>query len=194
MIQGAIPLTEPSTASTPPPLEPLMARAAQGDAAALESIYRHTSAKLFGVCLRILKDRNEAEDVLHDVYVSLSRRAGSYDEAHGRAIAWLTTVARNRAIDRLRSRASTRETQGVDVIDIADGSPSAFAELAASQESARLHRCLSELDERSQAAIRTAFFEGVTYDALATQWDVPLGTMKSWIRRGMMRLRGCLES
>ncbi len=176
------------------PLEPLLARIAEGDRDALESIYRHTSSKLYGVCLRILKDRNEAEDVLHEVYVSLSRRARSYDAAQGRAVAWLTTVARNRAIDRLRSRGASRETASVDGVDFADDSPSPLAQVEASQERARLDRCLSELDERSRQAIRTAFYEGVTYEQLAARWDVPLGTMKSWIRRGLIRLRGCLDS
>lgn len=176
------------------PLEPLLARIADGDRAALESIYRHTASKLFGVCLRILKDRNEAEDVLHEVYVSLGRRARSYDAAQGRAVAWLTTVARNRAIDRLRSRGASRETASVDGVEFVDDSPSPLAQVEASQERARLDRCLSELDERSRQAIRTAFYEGVTYEQLAARWDVPLGTMKSWIRRGLIRLRGCLDS
>ena len=170
-----------------------MARVASGDRGALEAIYRATSAKLFGVVLRILKDRSEAEDVLHEVYVSLWRRARSYDEAHGRAAAWLTTVARNRAIDRLRSRAASRVVAGADGMDVTDESPSAFAEVAASQERTRLQGCLEQLDSRSAQAIRTAFFEGITYEELAARWDVPLGTMKSWIRRGLMRLRGCLE-
>lgn len=176
------------------PLEPLLARVADGDRDALESIYRHTSAKLYGVCLRILKDRNEAEDVLHEVYVSLWRRARSYDEAQGRAIAWLTTVARNRAIDRLRSRAASRETATVDGMEFVDETPSAFQQVQSGQERTALERCLGELDERSRQAIRTAFYEGVTYEQLAARWDVPLGTMKSWIRRGMIRLRGCLET
>lgn len=166
---------------------------ADGDLSALEAIYRATSAKLYGVVLRIVKDRTEAEDVLHDIYVSLWRRAQSYDEAHGRAAAWLTTVARNRAIDRLRSRKASRVAGPVDDIEVPDESPSSFEAVAASQDSARLNACLEQLDERSRSAIRTAFWEGVTYEQLAVRWDVPLGTMKSWIRRGMIRLRGCLD-
>lgn len=131
---------------------------------------------------------------MHEVYVSLWRRARSYDEAHGRAVAWLTAVARNRAIDRLRSRAAKRTTGDVEQMEIADDGPSAFTEVAASQDRARLQACMDQLDSRSAQAIRTAFFEGVTYEELAARWDVPLGTMKSWIRRGLMRLRRCLES
>ncbi len=182
-----------SSEDAEPRLEPLLARVAEGDRAALERIYRQTSPKLFGVCLRILKDRNEAEDVLHEVYVSLWRRARSYDEAQGRAVAWLTTVTRNRAIDRLRARASRRTSALPEGFEAPDEGPSAFARLASAEDASALHRCLGELDDRSRDAIRTAFFEGVTYEQLAQRWDVPLGTMKSWIRRGLIRLRGCLE-
>lgn len=170
-----------------------MRRVAQGDCDALESIYRHTSPKLYGVCLRILKDRTEAEDVLHEVYVSLWRRAGSYDEAQGRAIAWLTTVTRNRAIDRLRARAASRTGALPEGFEAMDESPSAFDTVAAAEDRGELERCLAELDARTRGVIRTAFWDGATYEQLALRHEVPLGTMKSWIRRGLIRLRGCLS-
>lgn len=146
-----------------PELETLMARVASGDLDALEAIYRATSAKLYGVVLRILRDTAEAEDVLHDIYVSLYRRAQSYDEAQGRAAAWLTTVARNRAIDRLRSRRLSRQADPVDGLDLPDDAPSGFDVVSASEDRARLQDCLEQLDERSRSAIQTAFWEGVTY-------------------------------
>lgn len=180
-------------AADPGALEALIARVANGDLAALEAVYRATSAKLYGVVFRILRDSSDAEDVLHDIYVSLWRRAQSYDEAHGRAIAWLTTVARNRAIDRLRSRRHSRPADPVDGLDLPYDSPSGFDSVSAAEDRSRLQICLEQLDERSRSAIRTAFWEGVTYEQLAIRWDVPLGTMKSWIRRGMIRLRGCLD-
>lgn len=180
-------------AADPGALEALIARVANGDLAALEAVYRATSAKLYGVVFRILRDSSDAEDVLHDIYVSLWRRAQSYDEAHGRAIAWLTTVARNRAIDRLRSRRHSQPADPVDGLDLPYDGPSGFDSVSAAEDRSRLQTCLEQLDERSRSAIRTAFWEGATYEQLAIRWDVPLGTMKSWIRRGMIRLRGCLD-
>jgi RNA polymerase sigma-70 factor (ECF subfamily) len=137
-----------------------MARIAAGEREALRQLYDATSAKLFGVCLRILSDREESEDVLQDVYVTIWRRADRFDSARASVMTWVSTIARNRAIDR----------------------------------SNRLHHCLGELDDRTEQVIRTAFFEGVTYEALARRMDAPLGTVKSWIRRGLAKLKGCLQS
>jgi RNA polymerase sigma-70 factor (ECF subfamily) len=170
-------------------------RVASGEAAALEDIYRRTSSKLFGVILRILGDRNEAEDVLQEVFVTVWNRAGSYDPARGVSpITWLAAVARNRAIDRIRSRA-TRATQPLEAAaEIADGAAPAWAALEADDDARRLAACLEALDEKQSSAIRTAFFDGVTYEALAVRLGAPLGTVKSWIRRGLASLRTCLEA
>jgi RNA polymerase sigma-70 factor (ECF subfamily) len=169
-------------------------RVASGEDAALEDIYRRTSAKLFGVIVRILGDRNEAEDVLQEVYVTVWNRAGSYDPARGVSpITWLAAVARNRAIDRMRSRA-TRPTQPLEAAaETPDGAAPAWALLEAEDDSRRLAACLDALDERQSSAIRTAFFDGMTYEALAVRLGAPLGTVKSWIRRGLAGLRTCLE-
>ena len=175
-------------------LSDALERAGRGEKPALESVYRATSAKLFGICLRILKDRQEAEDVLQSVYVSVWQRAGRFDPARASPITWLATLARNRAIDRLRS---LKRTAGFDPIDaaadIADDRPDALADLESRQEVDRLAGCIGELDDRTAAAIRTAFFGGLTYSELAGNADVPLGTMKSWIRRGLMKLKDCLQ-
>ena len=174
-------------------LQPLMARIAAGDRAALRQLYAATSAKLFGVALRILSDREEAEDVLQEVYVTVWRRADRYDPARAGVMTWVSTIARNRAIDRLRARGPMAYAAQVDELEIADGAVGAEALLEAADDAARLRACLGELDARTQAVIRTAFFEGVTYEALAQRLDTPLGTVKSWIRRGLARLKGCLE-
>jgi RNA polymerase sigma-70 factor (ECF subfamily) len=174
-------------------LAPLMARIAQGDRAALRDLYTASSAKLFGVCLRILSDREEAEDVLQDVYVTIWRRADRFDPSRASVGAWISTIARNRAIDRLRARGPLARAEPVDDLQIADDQPGADSLLSAADDAARLAGCLGELDERTRAVIRTAFFEGVTYEALAQRMDTPLGTVKSWIRRGLARLKGCLE-
>jgi RNA polymerase sigma-70 factor (ECF subfamily) len=174
-------------------LSPLMSRIADGDRAALRQLYRATSAKLFGVALRILSDREEAEDVLQEVYVTIWRRADRFDAGRASVMTWISTIARNRAIDRLRARGPLAYAEPVDDLQIADGAKGAETLLAEAGDAARLQGCLGELDARTQGVIRTAFFEGVTYEALARRMDAPLGTVKSWIRRGLARLKGCLE-
>jgi RNA polymerase sigma-70 factor (ECF subfamily) len=180
-------------ATTPDQLASLMSQVAQGDRAALRALYDATSSKLFGVCLRILSDREEAEDVLQDVYVTVWRRADRFDPARASVGAWLATIARNRAIDRLRARGPLARAEPVEELQLADEAPGAEAALHAADDARRLADCLGELDTRTAAVIRTAFFEGVTYEALALRLETPLGTVKSWIRRGLARLRGCLE-
>lgn len=176
-------------------LRAAMARLAEGDSAALEQVYEATRVKLFGICLRILGDRKEAEDALQDVYINLWQRADRYDPARASPISWLATFARNRAIDRLR----TGKVRGgaVDIEEAAplpDEAPPADALLVDAEERAQVHQCLGSLDERTANHIRSAFFDGLTYAELATRAEVPLGTMKSWIRRGLMKLRTCLEA
>ncbi len=176
-------------------LRDAMVRLAAGDQAALEIVYRMTRVKLFGITLRILGDRKEAEDALQDVYVNLWQRADRYDPARASPIAWLAVFARNRAIDRLR----TGKVRGGSVpveeaAPLPDESPLADALLVDAEQRAQIHKCLGALDDRTQGHIRAAFFEGQTYAQLAEAADVPLGTMKSWIRRGLQRLRACLEA
>ncbi len=175
------------------PLADLMPRIASGDRSALRQLYQATSSKLFGVCLRILSDREESEDVLQEVYLTIWRRADRFDAARASVTTWISTIARNRAIDRLRARGPLAYADQVDDMEIEDGSVPADALLASAQDAQALGRCLGELDARTQKVIRTAFFEGVTYEALAQRMDTPLGTVKSWIRRGLLKLRGCLE-
>jgi RNA polymerase sigma factor (sigma-70 family) len=169
-------------------------RVAGGDRTALRLVYDETAAKLFGVCLRILHDRSEAEDVLQDVYLNVWRKAASFDEARASPITWLVAIARNRAIDRVRSGAGARLAAPIeDAGEIPDPAPIANETIEAAQENRRLYSCLEELETRQQAAIRAAFVDGLTYEELAERSSVPLGTMKSWIRRGLAKLRACLE-
>ena len=157
-------------------------------------IYDRTSAKLFGVCLRILGSRSEAEDALQEAYVNVWRNAAGYDAGRASPISWLAAIARNKAIDRLRSRGKrVFTTIDEEVQAIPDPSPSALTLVGDGQERARLMGCIGELDAQHGEAIRAAFFGGLTYAELAEQEAVPLGTMKSWIRRGLMRLKDCLE-
>lgn len=175
-------------------LRAAMQRLAEGDRSALEWVYQATSAKLFGICLRILGDRGEAEDALQDVYVSLWQRAKTYDPDRASPISWLAIIARNRAVDRLRKGKIRRGSVPVEeASELPDKQPLADAILESGERSARIHHCLGTLEERQQDAIRTAFFDGTTYAELAERRAVPLGTMKSWVRRGLARLKRCLE-
>jgi len=166
----------------------------RGDRAAFRRVYDATSPKLFGVCLRILRDRQLAEDVLQDAYVTIWTKASTFDPGRASPITWLATIARNRAIDRLRSASSRVASRPIDeASEVRDPAPDAEAVLESRQQAGQLDMCLDELEARARTAIRTAFFEGVTYEVLAERAEVPLGTMKSWIRRGLQKLKACLE-
>jgi RNA polymerase sigma factor (sigma-70 family) len=174
-------------------LGPLLDRVAIGDQPALCDLYARTSAKLYGICLRLLADEGEAQDVLQEVYVSVWRRADQFDVSRGSPIAWLATIARNRALDRLRARPLATEPIEAAAGIAADGA-SAFDLAAAGQERSRLSDCLDTLDQRPRDMICAAFLHGQTYPQLASAAEVPLPTMKSWIRRGLQQLRSCLET
>jgi RNA polymerase sigma-70 factor (ECF subfamily) len=167
-------------------------RVARGDERALKQLYQLTSAKLFGICLCVLKERNEAEDALQDVFVSIWKRASTFDSTRASPITWLATIARNRAIDRLRSNRSRNFVAVDEASEVADDRPDGFASAAEIQERDRLHRCLEGLQGPQQNAIRSAFYDGLAYSHLAERDGVPEGTMKSWIRRGLTQLKGCL--
>ena len=171
-----------------------LGRIPAGDRGALQTVYRLTSAKLFGVCLRILGERSEAEDVLQEVYVTVWRKAADFDASRASPMTWLIAIARNRSIDRLRAGRQSRNMDPIEVAaEIADTSVSAEGALEDVQAHARLHGCLGGLASHERAALRGAFFDGNTYEDLAARMKVPVGTMKSWIRRALMKLKACLE-
>ena len=171
-----------------------LVRTGTGDRAALRMVYQDSSAKLFGVLLRILKDRSEAEDVLQDVYVTVWRKAADFDARRASPMTWLIALARNRSIDRLRATRMNRNMTPIEgATEVADSVATADDALESVQEHARLHGCLEGLASHERAALRGAFFDGNTYDDLAKRMRVPLGTMKSWIRRAMIKLKACLE-
>lgn len=173
-----------------------MVRLGAGDTSALETIYHATSAKLFGICWRILGDRKEAEDALQEVYLSLYRRADRFDPAQASPITWIAVFARNRAIDRLRRRRAALAEHPIDagVLERADPSPLADQVMIDAEREARIHACLEALDDDQRSSIRAAFFGGHTYCALADATGTALGTMKSRIRRGLAKLKTCLQS
>ncbi|AMN40171.1 sigma-70 family RNA polymerase sigma factor [Rhodoplanes sp. Z2-YC6860] len=182
------------TAITSGALNATLERVAEGDRTALQALYRQTSAKLFGVCLRILRERAEAQDVLQEVYVTVWRRACGYDPARGSAIAWLVTIARNKAIDRIRATPSRGETLPIEFAgEVCDPSADPYHAMETAEQGQRLSKCLDGLAAQHSDAIRAAFLDGETYETLAHRASVPLGTMKSWIRRSLIKLKACLE-
>ena len=173
-------------------LSAALARVGRGDRVALHEVYQRTASKLFGVCLRIFPEPSDAEDALQDAFVIVWQKAGSFDPARASPITWLVTLTRNRAIDRLRA-SGRRLTAPLDLaFDVVDDAPDAEACLIASDDRARVAQCMDTLASSDAMMIRTAFFEGVTYADIADRASVPVGTVKSRIRRALMKLKACL--
>lgn len=176
-------------------LAQLLARVADGDRHAFEQLYASVSPRLFGICLRLLRERADAEDTLQEVFATIWHKAGQFDPGKAAAMTWLATLARNRAIDRLRAappRGSQDPIELAEVLADEDGAGPMPAAEAASDR-ARLEHCLGGLEPRRSTLIRAAFFDGSTYEELAHRSGSPLGSVKSWIRRGLAQLRTCLE-
>jgi RNA polymerase sigma factor (sigma-70 family) len=173
-------------------LNQLLTRVGQGDQSAFAELYRLASARVFATIVRMVHDRAEAEDLLQDVFTTAWRRADLFDPARGGAMTWLVTLARNRTIDRLRQHHETPLEEDSE-LELADDHPTPAALAEASEERRRLEHCLEQLAPQQHRAVREAFFSGATYSELATQLSVPLGTLKSWIRRSLMQLKTCLE-
>jgi RNA polymerase sigma-70 factor, ECF subfamily len=174
-------------------LASVIAAVARGDQAAFATLYQATSAKLFGVCLRILPRRSDAEEVLQEAYVTIWRKAETFDPSRASPITWLVTIARNKAID--RARADSNEQYSVAIDLAADVSDNVSAESSAmfGAQGVSLRRCMDELEPKRRTLLRIAFYEGVTYDELASRSAVPLGTVKSLIRRGLSKLKECMQ-
>lgn len=166
-----------------------IARVAAGDRAALRRVYDATAAKLFAVCLRFSPDREAAEDALQETYVKLWRRAGRFDPTRASAITWLCLIARGTAIDGARTahRADARVSAAREEA-LSEPNP-----VTAAAEQEALADCLDTLDADPRRFILAAFFDGYSYDDLARQAAVPLGTMKSRIRRALQALKRCLD-
>lgn len=179
-------------AATLPDITKLIVRTAMKDRSAFDILYRQTSAKLFGVCLRILNNRGEAEEALQEIYVKIWLKADRFVISDLSPISWLVAIARNHAIDCIRAR--KRPAADIDVaLEIADPSPSAETQLISGGEAARINNCLGELDEDRALAIRGAYLQGDSYMELAERHNVPLNTMRTWLRRSLLKLKECLE-
>lgn len=177
---------------TPDDLSKLLPRVALRDRQAFDLLYEHTSAKLFGVALRLLKDRAEAEDALQEIYLKIWQRADSYALSQASAVSWLVAIARNHAIDRLRTRKASEELDE-NATAVADDAPTPEANAISGSERARVEGCLKRLEDEKAEAVRAAYLEGYSYQELAERFKIPLNTMRTWLRRSLMKLRECLE-
>ena len=174
------------------PLETLLAAVARGEQAALRSIYDREGARLFGAALAILRDRAAASDAVQDAFLRLWQRAGQYDPARGGARAWIGAVVRHAALDgaRARGREQPMDDPGLAEQTVA---PDALDRLAAADDGARLRDCLNGLDARHRSFIVLAFVHGLSHSQVAARVEQPLGTVKTWIRRGLQQLRDCMS-
>lgn len=174
-------------------LDRLLVQVAEGDRQAFESVYKLASGRLFAICLHTLRDRRDAEEVLQDVFTTVWRKATQFDATRASAMTWLSMMARNRAIDRLRS-APPRPLDDLSVAEeIPDFAPQPAQAAEHASDRERLDDCLDTLEPRRRSLIRSAFLHGASYEELARRIGSPLGSVKSWIRRGLGQLRVCLE-
>ncbi len=175
-------------------LAALLSRVAQGDRTAFSKLYRSTSPKLYGVILRILRRSDLAEETLQEVYTQVWKRASLFDSGKASAMTWMSVIARNRALDEVRKRHIVPAGDGVDIPDVADPSASPAQHHEASETLERLLRCLDDLDTDRSAAIQLAYLDGLSRQQLAERFSQPIGTIKSWLHRGLKQLRDCLGS
>lgn len=188
----------PSSPDRNATLAALLARTALADQRAFAALYRHTSSHLYAVALRILREPAAAEEVLQEAFVSVWHHAGGYTAAKSQPQTWLTSIVRNRCLDRLRRRdldtvTLTRDNDEETEIDLPGEGPSAVDLMIAGADAQSVRDCVQALEGGQKQAIALAFFQGLTHAELARQLGEPLGTVKSWVRRGLDRLKQCLE-
>jgi len=165
---------------------------AGGDEQALSSLYDRYRLILFGLILRILHSQAEAEDVLQEVFLQVWRRASDFDETRGRPFTWLVTLARSRAIDRLRSLASRDRTAQESIRDVPDSTSNAADDAVKSEQGEIVRSALKELPDEQRKTLLLAYFEGLTQSEIAERLKTPLGTVKTRMRSGMIKLRELL--
>lgn len=170
----------------------LLERVAGRDRTAFSALYAATSAKLYGIILRILKRRDIADEILQEVYVQIWERAGQYDASRGSPITWMVAIARNRALDEVRRKKwlSTEDTP--EALDVASDEECPLDQVERKQQLLRLRQCLEGLDGTRRDAILLAYRDGMSREALGQRFSRPPATIKSWLRRSLLQLRDCL--
>jgi RNA polymerase sigma-70 factor (ECF subfamily) len=173
------------------PLGAWLAASARRDRAAFARLYQASSAKLYGVALRILRRDDWAEEVLQECYVSIWTHAPDYRPGLAAPMTWMTSIVRNRCLDWLRRPNPEPLAEGAEE-NIEDGGPGPLDQLERSREANAVARCLRALEAKQRQAIALAFFDGLSHAELAQHLREPLGTVKTWVRRGLSKLKTCL--
>lgn len=170
----------------------LIAACARGEHAALRAIYESEAPRLLAIALRLLKRRSLAEDAVQDAFVKIWNGASGFDPAKGEARGWITTILRNRALNMLRAESRTEWTDDIEAYGLE--SPQEDPEAIASRlsDAGALRHCLDRLEPKRRIAIVLAYVHGLTHQDIAEKTGLPLGTLKSWIRRSLLSLRECL--
>ena len=176
----------------------LLDRVALADEKALRELYEMTSYKLYGVAVRVVTNREWAEDVLQEAFINIWRIAGDYKASLSPPMAWMALVVRSRGLDFLRRRTSERADRMQELDDVisdtvAGDSPNPMDVAQASEQAKALHACLSQLDNKQREVVSLAYMRDMSHGELAEQLKLPLGTVKTWIRRGLEQLRGCMS-
>lgn len=175
-------------------LERLMSAVAAGDREAFAALYRATSAKLYGVVLRILRRRDLTDDVIQETYVRIWNNAAAFDATLASPITWMVTIARNRALDELR-RAVPLPIDGTpEALEVADSAMLASERLESASDLARLLACLDALEPERRDIVRLAYLDGLSREELGARFGHPPGTIKTWLHRSLKQLKSCLTS
>ena len=175
-------------------LPALLAACARRDRAAFGRLYNATSAKLYGIAVRILRREDWAEEVLQECYVSIWAHAPKYRAALAAPMTWMTSIVRNRCLDWLRRpRPEVSDADGTLAESAESAGPGPLAELERAKDAQALAGCLKGLEGKQRQAIALAFYDGLSHAELASHLREPLGTVKTWVRRGLLRLKSCLE-
>lgn len=184
------------TAESNARLAALLTQCALRNQQAFSDLYRATAAKLFGVTLRILRREDWAEEVLQESYVNIWNHAADYAVQKSAPLTWMTSIARNRSLDWLRRprQENSGEEYEIAVESWQDEAPGPLEQLVRADDAGALADCLGTLDSRQRQTIVLAFFHGLSHSELAAHLQQPLGTIKTWVRRGLERLKSCLES
>ena len=175
----------------------LIDRVALADEPALRELYELTASKLYGVAVRVVSNREWAEDVLQEAFINIWRIAGDYKASLSPPMAWMGLVVRSRGLDFLRRRSSDRADRMQELDDVisdtvAGDSPNPMDTAMASQQAWALHECLGRLENKQREVVSLAYLRDMSHGELAEQLRLPLGTVKTWIRRGLEQLRNCM--
>jgi len=182
----------PEAAPARPDLDGALRRCASGDRAALRAIYDAEAPRMLGVALRLLRRCSLAEEAVHDAFVQIWQRAASFDPARGAARAWIYAVLRHRALNILRGETRTDLVEDFEPFALTSEDESPEAIVSRLSDAGALRRCLERLEPPRRQAILLAYVQGLSHGELAGRLGVPLGTMKSWIRRSLLTLRECM--